>query len=124
MLGTYDFSAAEVMWQDDAECNGASFNFTPDAEDPKDLLYVQGTWCNFCTVRTECLAYALLYRQSGYWGGTDTAERRLLSYTRNRVKCPLCTSKALIHTADGYEICLHCGASWTGSPHLPEEAVG
>lgn len=120
------FSAAEVTWQEDAECNGASFNFTPDAEDPNDLEYVRSMWCNFCTVRTECLAYALVYHLSGYWGGTGTGERRLLSYHRNRVKCPICVGKSLVSTSDGHEICLHCGASWTSGSGAcePERTAG
>jgi hypothetical protein len=119
------FSAAEVTWQDDARCNDAPFDFTPDKEDPQGLAAARA-WCNLCPVRTECLSYALLYHLSGYWGGTDTAERRKLSVARNRVKCPVCRSKAVIYTEDGHEICQHCGTSWTGNsrPRLPEEAAG
>ena len=119
-------SAADVEWQARARCNGASADFKPDDENSRGLAYVQNNWCNLCPVRTECLAYALLYHLSGYWGGTGTAERRMLSYHRNRVKCPLCSSRTLIDTTDGYGICLRCGASWTGGtdPRLPEEAAG
>jgi len=125
-VSTDTFSAADVLWQEDARCNGTSFDFTPSAEDPESLEYVRGQWCNLCPVRTECLAYALLYRLSGYWGGTDTAERRRLAVPRDRAKCPVCKSKAKITTPDGHEICQHCGLSWTGSsrPRLPEEAAG
>lgn len=122
----FNFSAAEVVWQDNARCNGVQFNFTPEAETCNELEYVRGQWCNLCPVRIECLAYALLYRMSGYWGGTDTAERRRLSYPRNRVRCPDCKSKAVVPTEEGQEICQHCGMSWTGvsRPRLPEEAAG
>lgn len=106
------FSAAEVRWQDQARCSGVAFDFAPDSETQQDLALVRGTWCNACPVRPECLAYALLYHLSGYWGGTDTAERRRLSYRRDRLKCPVCSSKALIGAADGHDICLHCGTSW------------
>jgi hypothetical protein len=120
------FSAADVSWQNFANCNGVGYDFAPDAEHPRELEYVRGAWCNACPVRTECLAYALLYRMSGYWGGTSTAERRLLGYARNRVRCPVCKSKALVKTPEGHEICQACGVSWTSAsrPQLPEEAVG
>lgn len=106
------FSAAEVRWQDGARCNGAAFDFTPVDETPQELAAVRSTWCNACPVRTECLAYALLYHLSGYWGGTDTAERRKLSYRRDRLKCPVCSSKALVGADDGHDVCVHCGTSW------------
>ena len=120
------FSAADVVWMDYGECNGASeVDFTPDVELPRELEYVRATFCNICPVRTECLAYALLYRMSGFWGGTSTTERRLLGYARNRVRCPVCKSKALITTPEGHEICQGCSVSWLREgPRLPEEAVG
>lgn len=120
------FYASEVGWMEESSCKGARFNFTPDVEDQNDLEYVQDEWCNMCPVRTECLAYALLYRASGYWGGTGTTERKLLGYARNRVRCPVCKSKALVRTTEGHEICQGCGLSWTSvsRPRLPEEAAG
>lgn len=125
-MRTDTFSAAEVVWQDEARCNGVPFNFTPDVETVNGLAYARREWCNLCPVRTECLTYALLYRLSGYWGGTDTAERRKLSVARNRVKCPVCRSKAVVPTPEGQEICQRCAMSWPGDsrPRLPEEAAG
>lgn len=110
-----NFRAADVVWQDYAECNGAPFDFTPDVESSADLAFARERWCNLCPVRTECLAYALLYHSTGYWGGTDTRERRLLAYRRDRVHCPVCQSKALIRTPEEHEICQRCGVSWLGS---------
>jgi transcription factor WhiB len=124
-LGPDSFFAAEVAWQRDASCNGAPFDFSPDVESRKDLEQARTGWCNTCPVRTECLAYALVYRMTGYWGGTDTVTRRLLGYARNRVRCPACKSKALIKIPEGYEICQACGVSWRSEPiHRMEEAVG
>lgn len=121
-----EFRAADIAWQDNAKCNGAPFDFTPDVESSRGLAEAAGHWCNTCPVRTECLAYALLYRLAGYWGGTDTSERRLLAYTRNRVHCPVCKSKALIRTSEGHEICQRCGMSWVGVSRTrqPGEATG
>jgi hypothetical protein len=119
------FSASEVRWQDEAQCSGAPADFTPTTESARTLEYVRTGWCNTCPVRTECLAYALLYHLSGYWGGTDTALRRKLASRRDRVKCPDCRSKAVVHI-EGCEICQHCGVSWAGnsSPLLSREAAG
>ena len=121
----FSFHAADVRWQQDAHCNGVDYDFTPDVETSKGLAFARD-WCRLCPVRTECLAYALLYRMSGYWGGTDTAERRLLGYARDRVKCPDCGCKALVITPEGHEICQACGMSWTAASRsrLPEGAVG
>lgn len=118
------FHAADVNWQGSAQCAGADFDFTPRVEDAVGLEKARGGWCNICSVRPECLMYALLYNEQGYWGGTLTAERRKLSKRRDRAKCPVCESKALIKTK-GHEICQSCGLSWSGSPRpkLPEGAA-
>lgn len=120
------FSAAEVVWMAYSPCKGSSVDFAPDTESLKDLRYVRSVYCNMCPVRTECLAYALLYRMSGYWGGTDTATRRLLGYARNRKQCPDCKSKAVVRTPEGHEVCQGCGISWRGEsrPALHEETAG
>ncbi|WP_435223163.1 WhiB family transcriptional regulator [Streptomyces sp. Tue6028] len=60
--------------------------------DPDDL-FVEGAaqhrakaLCNGCTVRTECLAYALDQRiEHGVWGGTTERERRALLRRRPMV---------------------------------------
>lgn len=118
-------SAAEVRWQDRAQCAGSAYDFTPDHESPQGLKHVRAQWCNPCPVRVECLAYALLYRAQGYWGGTMTRERTLLGYPRNRTKCPLCGCKTLVRAeTDGkdFQICQSCGLSWTrGSSHKGED---
>lgn len=118
-------SVADVKWQASAQCAEAEADFTPDVETARGLAFVQNTWCNLCSVRPECLLYALLYNEQGYWGGTDTAERRKLSKRRDRAKCPVCRSKAVIDTG-GHQICQHCAISWAGDPRprLPEGAVG
>lgn len=115
------FRAADVGWQRDANCNGAPFDFTPNVETRSGKETARTGWCNACPVRAECLAYALLYRMSGYWGGTDTVERRLLGYARERARCPVCKSKTLVITPDGHEICQACGVSWTSAARKTPE---
>lgn len=112
-MRVFSFDASEVRWQDNARCSGAlDFDFTPSVERNADLESVRSAFCNLCPVRVECLAYALLYRMSGYWGGTSTLERTRLAYNRERVKCPVCAGKAVVHTEEEHQICQSCGASW------------
>lgn len=114
------FHASDVTWQGEARCSGAGFDFVPYSESVQALEAARALYCNVCPVRAECLAYALLYHLSGFWGGTSTAERRRLAVPRNRAKCPSCRSRAVIHV-NRHEICQHCGMSWTGSRQLGPE---
>jgi len=119
------FLASETSWMEQARCKGAVLDFVPFTETAEELASARDGWCNLCPVRVECLGYALLYHLSGYWGGTNTAERRALGKPLNRVKCPSCKKQAIIPTPDGHEICQYCGVSWMGSPsRMPEEAAG
>lgn len=113
------YDAAEVRWQDEARCTDSGFDFVPDSETDKGLNTAR-LWCDRCPVRMECLAYALLYHAKGYWGGTSTNDRTLLSYSRNRAKCPVCKNTALVKTG-GHEICTRCAVSWNRSSVLEGE---
>lgn len=42
--------------------------------------------CTGCTVRAQCLEWALKYNERGIWGGTTTAERRRI--LRDRQDAP------------------------------------
>jgi transcription factor WhiB len=117
-------SAADVTWQEHAACAGAQFEFVPVRETVKEITRVRRTWCDRCPVWTDCLAYAVLYRLEGYWGGTSTAERRILAYPRNRQKCLVCKCKSLVRTPDNHEICQSCGMSWTALAPKETEATG
>jgi len=70
-------------WQSLAECRGERVEmFIPDRGAPtaraKQL-------CARCTVRTECLKYALAIPDLvGYWAGTNERERRRLRSARRR----------------------------------------
>jgi hypothetical protein len=108
---------------DRGRCNGTSLNLTPNTETKTELALVQEAYCNRCPVRPECLHYALLYHESGYWGGTDTAERRALARDRSRVKCPVCKSKSVLRTDDHHQLCQACGLSWAGTQQSEGEAA-
>jgi len=68
-------------WEDRAQCRAgdAELFFTPGAAQEFRAKAV----CRSCTVRWECLAYALKHRvEHGVWGGlTDRERRRVLNRT-------------------------------------------
>jgi hypothetical protein len=105
------FSADDVAWQADAPCATADFDFIPDAETDADAAEAERRWCRACPVRTRCLAWAMLHRAEGYWGGTTTYQRDQLRRVRTRAKCPICQATELVY-ADPHELCLACGVSW------------
>ena len=118
---TGGWAASEVRWQDDALCNGLPLEtFVPDKEDEEGLNEAR-RYCNPCPVRGTCLRYALTYGQRGYWGGTDTAERKRLKAKKDRAKCPSCESRRVIPMEESHdELCLACGLSWlTASAATP-----
>jgi hypothetical protein len=104
------FSADDVAWQEGAPCTTTGFDFVPDVETDEGLDTAQ-QWCRTCDVRTQCLAWAMLNRAEGYWGGTTTYQRDQLRRVRTRAKCPICQATDLVYT-DPHELCLCCGASW------------
>jgi hypothetical protein len=104
------FSAEDVAWQDNAPCATADFDFIPDTETDDGVNTAQQR-CRASPVRTRCLAWAMLHRAEGYWGGTSTYQRDQLRRVRTRAKCPLCLSTSLVF-ADPHELCLACGVSW------------
>lgn len=103
-------SAEATAWQDGAPCTTTDFDWVPNVEDDEGLEAVQ-QWCRTCPVRTDCLAWAMLHRAEGYWGGTTTYQRDQLRRVRTRAKCPLCQATQLVY-ADPHELCLACGVSW------------
>ena len=67
----------DTAWMADGACRGTP----PDTFFPtrgEDVAAVKGL-CAACTVRTDCLRYALdTHEEYGVWGGTSEAERRAL----------------------------------------------
>lgn len=70
-------------------------------------------FCARCTVRTECLEYALdpSNRVVGVWGGLNDDERRASKRGGSRRTCPGCRG-SLLYSDGSSEICLSCGISW------------
>jgi Transcription factor WhiB len=91
--------------------------FFPATESPAAVAWVSSRYCDHCPVKAQCLDQAIASQDGGLWAGTTTAERKKLTRTRNRQRCPLCTSENRIFVreiGDGpdHELCLACGVSW------------
>jgi WhiB family redox-sensing transcriptional regulator len=74
-----------VGWQFEARCRGSDANlfFTPThLEDKEERAAREGkakAICSACTVRSQCLDFALATREShGIWGGLNEVDRRHL----------------------------------------------
>lgn len=91
--------------------------FFPRTESVSAAQHAAEAYCNECPVRPQCLDQALASGAEGIWAGTSSAERRKLARTRNRERCPLCTSEKRIFIQEpaghtDHELCLACGVSW------------
>lgn len=71
-----------IRWEDNAACRDADPElFFPQAESgvmPKVQLKTARGWCTGCTVRADCLSYALGNPEKapwGIWGGLTPRER-------------------------------------------------
>ena len=73
----------DLSWQDHANCVGLDSNlFFPERGESCDEAKAI---CAACTVRAECLEYALANNeQFGIWGGTSNRERRAIRSRRRR----------------------------------------
>lgn len=103
-------------WMNNAACAGVRFDFTPNRETPAGLTEARA-YCDPCPARTQCLAWAMLHRCDGYWGGTTTYQRKQAIRVRTRAKCFLCQSQNLVY-ADQHELCLACAMSWVRDVRL------
>ena len=115
-------NADDITWMDQGACNGHTLDanghdqFMPAHESAAGLEAARA-YCNPCPVRTECLAWAMLNRCEGYWGGTSTYQRKQAMRVRTRAKCFLCKGESLVSTGS-HELCLACGMSWVRDVRL------
>jgi WhiB family redox-sensing transcriptional regulator len=75
----------EQTWQLDAACRGHDRTIfyapsTPERREDRDVREARAkAICAQCTVREDCLEYALAQRdQHGIWGGLNEVERRAM----------------------------------------------
>lgn len=78
-----EIATGELAWQADANCRGTDWQaFFPDDGAPSDEAK---RICQRCTVRAECLAYAIAHEVKwGVWGATNETERKVLIRERKR----------------------------------------
>ncbi len=103
-------------WQLKAACRETSVDIFitlgDDIDDEPAYPSPQAMWfCNQCSVRAECLEYALASMEYGIWGGTTTYQRRQLRRSRSRLSCPGCGGHDIVQE-HMHELCLLCGVSW------------
>lgn len=77
---------------------------------PEEMI-TKTRFCDRCPVAGPCLITALTEKRLGFWGGTNTAQRRAMRRAKNRVTCLRCRSSRLVER-DGAQICRACGISW------------
>ncbi len=72
-------------WRAKAACNGLDPTiFYPSTEEDEDAEAAKAV-CAQCSVRAECLEYALGFREKeGIWGGATEKERRRIIRQRRR----------------------------------------
>lgn len=81
--------------------------FLPEREEIARLV------CFSCTIRLECLNYALTKPERfGVWGGSTESERRRYGWRKHRVRCPGCGSLRVDQMQARVEVCRSCGLSW------------
>lgn len=85
-----------AAWHDDAACRrlpgiDPSWFHTPagasdeiDVDERREATIAAVAVCSLCTVRDECLAWALEHREHGIWGGTTDRERTRMRATPTR----------------------------------------
>lgn len=133
MSDTLPFTVDSPPWFGDAQCRTADPGlFNPDTETGKRLARAQ-VYCAVCPVVAECLTWAVRRGESGYWGGTSTAQRDRMRRRRSRAKCPRCSVEQPVSFAnlllsgavDPQQVCLSCGLSWKAAslPAPLDEAV-
>lgn len=102
----------KLDWQAKAACEGMDRElFFPEEDfllEPEVLAA-----CAICTVREDCLAFAIEYGQDfGVWGGLTEKQRKKINKVANRAHCPGCYSEQIIEQAHS-EVCINCGLSWS-----------
>lgn len=87
MIFEDDFSIppGALDWQEDAACRGTAID-DPTKFFPEKTMYARGRElreiCGRCSVKSECLEWALDHEHYGMWGGTSEKERIVIRRRR------------------------------------------
>jgi WhiB family redox-sensing transcriptional regulator len=69
-----------MPWASEAACKGMSGNlFLPEYRQSPAVALAA---CARCSVRVECLEYAIKHRAPGIWGGTEERQRNEIRSAR------------------------------------------
>jgi hypothetical protein len=71
----------DLLWFDKANCKGTdtdSFFIEKGEAYPPELKRV----CSVCSVKKDCLDFAVKYNTLGFWGGTSEMDRRQMRVAR------------------------------------------
>ena len=75
----------ETKWMKDASCVGINTElFFPEPGVKAEPMLVK--LCNGCSVKADCLAYAIKYNMEGHWANTNQRKRWRLRAAMNRQK--------------------------------------
>jgi hypothetical protein len=87
-LGTMASTPADdgdSAWMKDASCVGLDTEmFFPDPGIKPEPMLVK--LCNGCSVKADCLAYAIKYNMEGHWANTNKRKRERLRAAKSRQK--------------------------------------
>jgi WhiB family redox-sensing transcriptional regulator len=65
---------------------GIEFFFTDEENERDTSVYALGkTICSGCSIRQQCLEWAVKHEAHGLWGGTTPRERQMMRRKRNIV---------------------------------------
>lgn len=71
-------------WMDEGACKKRTDMFFP-GEGALDKILAAKAICHGCPVESQCLAYALEWREEdGVWGGTSGEQRKAMSKAKRR----------------------------------------
>lgn len=81
-------------WRTEARCQGMDTNwFFPNEKNLKRIRAAKA-FCRGCSVRLQCIQFAIEYSCEGIYGGATTAERSLMSALLPRASRPVYTSES------------------------------
>lgn len=79
---TYYEHKLPLRWKEDAPCRGMD----PALFYPESYFQAAPKVCSVCPVQRTCLAYALVHRELGIWGGQTERERQAMNRRISRSK--------------------------------------
>jgi WhiB family transcriptional regulator, redox-sensing transcriptional regulator len=117
MLLLDEATLADQRWMSQGSCRDEDPELFFALTDKKEPDPRAEACCNRCSVRDECLDWAMIRDADAYahgvWGGTSPRGRQRLKRFIARRHCPLCASDHVRIDPDStVQTCLDCGQAW------------